>query len=242
MTQAGTALVVGGSGALGSAIAERLSERGHAVVATFATAAPAHVPGGITWVRFAAPDDDPRAITSAIEGTGRELRTVVFAMGIPSSKQTLVDTPTEECLRLFAVNAVAMVTVWREIHQVARAGSARVLAISSQAAATLSPRNGPYSASKAALEAFALTLAKEEAEHGVRINVLAPSIIASPQAEHIIALKGEVDPHTYYEHLPWRRALNIAEAAETAVSLVDDDSWRYVSGQIFRLAADIPHQ
>lgn len=242
MTAAGTALVVGGSGALGSAVAERLSERGHAVVATFATTAPANGPGGITWVRFAAPDDNPGAITSAIEGTGRELTTVVFAMGIPSGKQTLVNTPAAESLELFAVNALALVTVWQGIHQVARAGSARVLVVSSHAAATLSPRNGPYSASKAALEAFALTLAKEEAGHGVRINVLAPSIIASPQAEHIIALKGEVDPQTYYQRLPWHRALTVAETADTAVSVVVDEGWSYASGQTFRLAADIPQQ
>lgn len=243
MTAPGTALVIGGSGALGSAIVTRLHERGHPVVATFASARPAAGPDAVTWIRFVVPEDDAQPIATVLAAAEQALTTVVFAVGAPSSKQTLVNTGAAESARLFTVNALALVTVWQAIYRAARAGAARVLVVSSQAAAAPSPRNGPYSASKAALEAFALTLAKEEAEYGVRVNVLSPSIIASPQAEHVIALKGETDATAYYKRLPWRRALSLAEVADTAVSVACDEGWRYASGQILRLSADVlPHK
>jgi NAD(P)-dependent dehydrogenase (short-subunit alcohol dehydrogenase family) len=240
MSAWGTALVVGGSGALGGAIAGLLRERGHDVLATYCGRGPLSL-DKVGWVRFDARDPDTAVdVSRAVEAPSRKLDVLVYAAGSASSKHMLADTPAEECAELFAVNALGLAVLWRALHPAARAGAARVVVISSQAALSRTPGNGPYSASKAALEAIALTLAKEEAGYGVRANVLSPSLIASPQAEHVIALKGENDVEGYYRRQPWGRALSLKEAAEAAVAVVCDEAWRYASGQILRLAADIP--
>jgi NAD(P)-dependent dehydrogenase (short-subunit alcohol dehydrogenase family) len=100
-------------------------------------------------------------------------------------------------------------------------------------------RNGPYTASKAALEAVALTLAKEEAGSGVRVNIVAPSLVESPQAQTVLARKGVTDTAVYYAGLPWGRALSVDEVAEVIVGIGADEQWRYLTGQVLRMAADI---
>ncbi|WP_433635552.1 SDR family oxidoreductase [Nocardia sp. CA-120079] len=241
MSAPGTALVVGGSGVLGAEIAVLLRDRGHSVVVT-STAPIDRGTAGMEWVRFDARDGDATSLVRAIDSFSQPLDVLVYAAGTSSSKARLAETPLAESAELFTINAVGLHAVWRAVCAAARAGETSVLVISSQAAATCTPGNGPYSASKAALEAFALTLAKEEAEHGVRVNVLSPSLIASPQAERVLALKGEHDAEGYYRGLPWGRALGVAEVAEVAVNVVCDAAWRYASGQIVRLAADIPQR
>lgn len=236
------AVVAGASGALGAAVARCLTERGFHVVATFCATEPvgATVPG-MTWVRFdarrAATAD---AVADAVRSTGLPLSAVVYAIGSPSSKRRLADSPVEEAADLFTVNALGLVALWRAVAPAARSASARVVAVGSQATRALGAGNGPYSASKAALEAFALTLAKEEARHGVRVNVVAPSLIASAQAERILALKGVTDPQAHYRTLPWGRALDLAEVAEAVTHLAADPAWAYLSGQVLPLAADVP--
>ena len=236
----GTALVVGASGALGAAIAARLRARGYLLVATHAASSPPPPASGWTWARFDARDGESGEVAVALTACGEPLEVVVYAAGAASSKRELAASPPGELADLFAVNALGLASLWRGVHELARAGRARVLAVGSQAAATCTPGNGPYAASKAALEALALTLAKEEARHGVRVNVLSPSIIASPQAERIIALKGESDAEAYYRKLPWGRALSLEEVADAAASLAADATWSYLSGQVVPLCADIP--
>jgi NAD(P)-dependent dehydrogenase (short-subunit alcohol dehydrogenase family) len=53
---------------------------------------------------------------------------------------------------------------------------------------------GAYGASKAAFEAFAFTLAKEERQHGVRVNVVAPGVIDTDMGRAAVAaITGETN-------------------------------------------------
>ncbi|MFJ8957421.1 SDR family oxidoreductase [Streptomyces sp. NPDC102381] len=227
-------LVVGGTGALGAAVAKLLTKRGLATVATYSGAPPD--PGlvpGTRWVRFdAAAPDTAANITAAVAAAGLPLTCVVYAAGIPSSRLPLAATPLAELAELFSVNAQGLVAMWQSVAPVARRSGTSLVVISSQAARTLSAGSGPYSASKAALEALALTLAEEEAAHDVRVNVIAPSLISSPMADRISA-------RTRGNHLPWGKALELAEVAEAAVALGCDSTWRYLSGQVLQLDAPI---
>ncbi len=49
--------------------------------------------------------------------------------------------------------------------------------ISSVATAQMAPFGAPYNMAKAALEALAATLAKEERDRGVHVNVVAPGLV-----------------------------------------------------------------
>src|SRR5256886_7348468 len=178
-------------------------------------------------------------MAEAVRANGRPLRRMVYAAGVGSTKRPVVETPLDEFQQLWQVNALGFVAIWHAVAGPARADAASVVAISSEAARTAGGGNGPYSASKAALETILLTLAKEEAAHGVRVNIVSPSLVASPMAETMLAHKGIEAPAEYYAALPFGRALEAGEVAELVVDVAAGEHWRYASGQIVRLAADV---
>jgi 3-oxoacyl-[acyl-carrier protein] reductase len=227
------AVVAGGSGAIGRAIVDRLAVD-HNVIATHRTP---HTDdrADVCWVPYTAGSRAAYAIRDAVDN--RPVAVLAYLPGAASTKRTVATTPVDEYTDLFAVNAAGLVAVWQAVAESARAGQARVLAMSSEAARTAGAGNGPYSASKAALEAIAHTLAAEEATHGVRVNVLAPSLVDTPQAAQILAHKGVTNTAAYFAGLPWARPLAIDEVADLAVSVLTTPAWAYATGQIIRLAA-----
>jgi len=232
------ALVVGGSGAIGAAVMDVLLGLGYAIVATHRRPdEPGGWSGKVTWARFDTADRDCPALDEALSGDLRPLQIVVYAVGTPSSKATVADTDVSEWEELFAVNALGLALVWRIVAKRARRAQARMVVISSQATRTISAGSGPYSASKAALEAIALTLAKEEYPAGVRVNVVSPSLVDSPQARQVLARIGVADSAKHYRGLPWRRALQPSEVAGVVASLAHDPDWAYATGQVFQLGA-----
>lgn len=232
------ALVVGGSGAIGAAVVDRLFKRGHTVLATCRGGEQPAGEAAVTWVRFDATEPDSATrIAEALDTEHDPLRTIIYAAGAGSTKRTVGDTPLSEFNLLWQVNAAGLVAVWQAVARSARAGAARVVAVSSETVRSAGAGNGPYTASKAALEAIATTLAKEEAAHGVRVNVVSPSLVASPMAETLLRHKDVPDPAAYYATLPWGRALETAEVADLVVEVATGEHWRYATGQVFRLAA-----
>lgn len=165
------------------------------------------------------------------------LRAVFACIGAPSTKRTITDTPVAEFESVHQANVISLVRTWHAIADRARQDNASVLAVGSDAGQAARPNNDPYTAAKAALEALVATLAKEEHPHGVRVNLLAPSLIDSPLAHHVMSLKGVTDPATYYAQLPWGRALTLEEAAATCIDLATAKHWAYATGQIYRLGA-----
>lgn len=234
------ALVVGGSGAIGSAVIERLSKRGLSLVATYRDHERPARNGSVTWIRFDA--DEPTTadrVAEVVRADGRPLRTVIHAVGVGSTKRLVADTPLEEFGELWQANALSLVALWRAVAPLARENGASVVALSSETTQTAGAGNGAYTASKAALEAIALTLAKEEAVYGACVNVVAPSLVASSMAETMLAYKGVTNPAAYYAALPSGRALTVDEVAELVVEVAVAEHWRYASGQIIRLSANI---
>ncbi len=231
------ALVAGASGAIGEAVLSGLLDRGWTVVATYRSGTPAPRPG-VHWIRFDGnSSDDIAQLTSALATINGTLSAVVCTIGKPSSKKTVAETPAWEYGEVFEGNVTAVVRLWHAVHDRAREGSAGLVLLSSDTTSTLRPGNGAYSAAKAGLEALASTMAVEEAPYGVRVNVIAPSLVDSPLAERVLTLKGVTKPGEYYLGLPWGRALTAREVAKVAIDVVTGPHWQYVSGQTIRLAA-----
>jgi 3-oxoacyl-[acyl-carrier protein] reductase len=232
------ALVIGGSGAIGRAITEELIGLGYAVLASHRSPVPPMSDTKVRWVYFDATTGTCDQVSAALGDERQPLQVVVFATGIASSKAAIFDTPTAEWHSLISVNAFALVQVWQAIAGRARSASARVVVISSETVRTAGAGNGPYTASKAALEAIALTLAKEEAKHGVRVNIVSPSLVDSPQARTILASKGVIEVAHHFQSQPWGRVLEPAEVAAVVAALAHEPYWQYATGQVIRLAAN----
>jgi NAD(P)-dependent dehydrogenase (short-subunit alcohol dehydrogenase family) len=229
-----TLLVLGGSGAVGSAAARQALRRGLRVVVTRRSGPPREDADGIEWLAYRAGDDgclEPLA-ESVRE---RTLRAVLFAIGMPSSKRTIAETPPEEWRTLAMVNVGSLLHVLPAIMEPLRTAAGSLVVLSSDAAVTQRPTSGPYTATKAALQSVAVTLAREEAVNGVRVNVLAPSLIRSPMAEEVLRRKGVSDPEAHYRALPWGRPLDADEVAAACLAVALDPSWRYASGRVIPL-------
>lgn len=230
------AVVGGASGAIGEAAAQRLVACGWTVIGTYRRDRPKPAPG-ITWTYFDGADEEGTSELQQVLAVHPEpLKAVICCFGAPSSKLSVVDTDPDEFDAVFLGNVTSVVRLWQTVARKARQGDAGVVLLSSDTTATLRPGNAAYSAAKAGLEALATTLADEEAEHGVRVNVLAPSLVASPLAEAVLARKGVTNLDDYYRSLPWGRPLAPAEVGGVAVEIATAPHWRYASGQVVRLA------
>ncbi|WBQ02330.1 SDR family NAD(P)-dependent oxidoreductase [Kribbella sp. CA-293567] len=121
-----------------------------------------------------------KAVSGVIERHGRIDGLVAGAAVQP--RAAVVDIDPEDWTRTLKVNLDGVVwacqaVVPRMVEQ--RSGS--VIVFTSGIASTGFPGAAAYASSKAALAAFARTLAAEVAEHRVRVNVVAPGVIDTEQ-------------------------------------------------------------
>lgn len=108
---------------------------------------------------------------------------------------------------------------------------ADVVMISSVAAVTFGATGGTYSAAKAALEALAYTLAKEEREHGIRVNVVAPGLVETEMGEALVRFTQGVESIRELESRQPFGTLCQPEDIANAVRFLVSDDGRYITNQ-----------
>ena len=90
--------------------------------------------------------------------------------------------------------------------------------------------SGPYAVAKAGVMALTRQLALELGEFGVRVNCVAPGVIASGRLKKVLALGGEDrGPEGPLSHIPMGRVGTVAETAALVVALCTDDA-AYMTG------------
>ncbi|WP_159501262.1 SDR family NAD(P)-dependent oxidoreductase [Microbacterium sp. 18062] len=179
----GTALVTGGAGGLGFAIARRLAVGGDRVViadidetaAAAAAAALAENGTEATGVRLDVTDEADVVEVIARVDARWPLTTVVNNAGVAFS-EPLVETTAAQFERLFAVNVTGTFLVLREaVRLMTPRAAGAIVNICSTSSFTAS--TGPmaaYDASKGALAMLTRATARECARTGIRINGVAP--------------------------------------------------------------------
>src|SRR6266498_5595676 len=127
------ALVIGGTGTIGTAVIDRLVKRGHAVVATYRNQERPVRDGETTWARFDAEEPaTAAAVAEAVRADGRTLRTLIYTVGVGSTKRSVVETPLDEFEQLWQANALGFVAIWQAAAELARADGASVVVVSSE--------------------------------------------------------------------------------------------------------------
>ena len=110
--------------------------------------------------------------------------------------------------------------------------------ISSIAAQSLNPGFGVYSVSKAALEAMAHTLAREEKTHGMRVNMIAPGLVDTDMGRKIVqATGGPNDIRDVDSRSPFGFVCTAEDIAATVAHLCSKDG-RYITNQRITIAGD----
>jgi NAD(P)-dependent dehydrogenase (short-subunit alcohol dehydrogenase family) len=178
-----TALVTGGTGGLGTATIEAFLAAGWRVVAPARPGSVDRLPAGVV----AVPADltDPAgaadAIAAATGDPAAPLKAVVNLVGGYAGGGLIADTPIDEFEAMFTANLrPTYLTTAAALPHLVAAGGGTVVCVSSRAAVAPFPGAAGYVASKAAVLAFAETVAVEYKKQHVRCNTVLPSVIDTP--------------------------------------------------------------
>ncbi|HEY3716475.1 MAG TPA: SDR family oxidoreductase [Jatrophihabitantaceae bacterium] len=116
---------------------------------------------------------------------------LVCNAGIASSGHSAADSTDAEYEKLWRVHFLSNIALARAaLPSMRQSGTGRIVFISSAYAALRPAGTGPYVAAKSALEAAAEVMAKEERAHGIRINIVAPGLVATDMGDRLVQAGG----------------------------------------------------
>ncbi len=195
--------------------------------------------GGGTAAAYQAAVGDDEAVavmTEAVRSDLGEIDILVSNAGTASRGRPVAETEPEEYLRLMTVQALGPIALIRSLLPGMRARPrADIVAVSSAITGYAPPNSAPYTMAKAALEMAARTLAREERRHGIRVNVVAPGLVATDMGERLVRAVDGRALHDLDAGYPVGRVCLPEDVAGVVAFLVGPDCG-YVTGQ--RLVID----
>jgi 3-oxoacyl-[acyl-carrier protein] reductase len=236
MSTTRTAIVTGASGGIGSAVAERLAADGFAVVVHYAgnadraeqTVAAITASGGQAEAMRAdvADETEVSALFDRAEQAYGGIDVVVHTAGVmllaPLAKADLADVD-----RMLRTNVRGTIVVAQQAARRVQPGGA-IVTFSSTVVRRAQPTYAAYAASKGAVDAITLVLARELRGRDITVNAVAPGPTATP-----LFLDGK-DEATV-EHLaklaPLERLGTPEDIASTVAFLAGPDG-RWINGQV----------
>lgn len=236
------ALVTGAAQGIGRAIAERLARDG-ATVAVNGLRHDARVDevvaatGGLP-----APADvsDPAAVSEMVDHLEARIGTVdvLVVNHAYMTMAPLVDHDLDDWWRVVDTNlGGAFHLVQAVLPGMLRAGTGRIVLVSSEWGVTGWPGATAYAASKAGLISLTKTLGRELAPQGVIVNAVAPGVIDTPQLEVDAQAAGTTRDQiikAYADTIPMGRVGRPEEIAATVALLADPRMSAFV-GQVLQV-------
>ncbi len=236
------ALVTGGGRGIGKGIALGLAADGFDVAVTYRrdgeaaaeTVAEIEATGRAGLAiqgDVSVPDDNSRNVAEVIDRFGA-FHAVISNGGIASRGRAVVDTEADELQRVMATHALGPHHLFSvAVPHLRTHDRADIVAISSVATISHGANGAPYSMGKAALESLALTLAKEEREHGIRVNIVAPGLVETDMGRRLVkGAAGIEDITSLNEMMPFGRVCQPEDIAG-AVRFFVSDGAGYVTGE-----------
>ena len=227
--RAGGALVVGGSGGLGSVVADLLAARGARVGVTYRSTPVEREPawqldlddlGSVAGV-----------VSSAVSALGG-LHTLVHAAGPHVPMRHLSRVGPQDMAAQLQADSAAFFAVVHAALPALRDAQGSVVAVTTAATTRFPVRDGLSSAPKAEVDALVRGLAAEEGRYGVRLNCVGPGMLTDGMAARLIA-SGDLDERALditRANIPLRRFGSAQDVAE-AVCFLASDRASFITGQ-----------
>jgi NAD(P)-dependent dehydrogenase (short-subunit alcohol dehydrogenase family) len=180
-------------------------------------------------------EDDEQMAVAVLDDFG-VVDILVHAAGIASRGAPVVKTEPSELDRVLRTHAVAAHHLCRLlVPSMRKRPRGDVVFISSVAARLLAANGAPYNMAKAALEALAMTLAKEEQRHGIHVNVVAPGLVDTEMGRRLVkGAMGIEDISTLDATAPFGRVCRPEDVAGVVAFLCSEEAG-YVTGQIIEV-------
>lgn len=236
----GTVIVTGGSRGIGRATAMLLAGLGYHVALTFcndraaaeSTADTIQSAGGrATPLRLRMPEDDVtdwfRQVDAFVES---QLVGLVNNAACVPTRHHLIEADLDDWRLALDVNVLGLASLCREAivrMAVSRGGAGgSIVNVSSQVASFGSPGLAGYAASKGAVNAFSLSLARECGPDGIRVNVVSPGLIVDADNA-----RGNDHQRSQVAQIPLGRLGNPTDVGELIAWLISPKA-AFVTGTI----------
>lgn len=176
-------------------------------------------------------EEDADMVSRAIADFGH-IDILVNNAGLASRGLSVADTDPAEMERVVRTHAFGphylSKLVLPSMREQARGD---IVMISSGTTRVYVPFGAPYNMGKAAMEALALTLAKEERPNGIHVNIVAPGLVETEMGRRLVkATQGIDDLRKLDANMPFGHVCKPEEVADAVRYLVSDRA-SYVTGQ-----------
>ncbi|AWK71227.1 dehydrogenase [Rhodococcus oxybenzonivorans] len=237
-----SALVTGGTGGIGSAVARRLADLGHHVAITYRSHADVAADlvteleqTGVTCAAFSTDLVDELRVAEVVRQTVEHfggLDVLIHAAGphIPMVHLSQI-TPKDYAVHL-EQEAVAFFTVVRAALPALRESAGSVVAVTTAATSRYPVRDGLSAGTKGAVEQLVKGFAAEEGRFGVRFNSVGPGMLTDGMAQRLIQ-SADLDQRALdvaMSRIPLRRFGTATDIAE-AVCFLASDRAGFITGQ-----------
>src|SRR5690606_7633029 len=229
------ALVTGGTRGIGATIAQRLLDAGAAVVVVGRSRTD-DIPASATFIAGdVSTNEGVKAIAEQALAALGGLDILVNNAG--GSKAFLGGTesiPDEEWQHDLALNLLAAVRLTNATLPALRASNAAsIVNISSSAATMPFPFSVHYGAAKAALDYYSRTLAVELGSTGIRVNVVTPGPISTPNSDEL-RKQFPISGDEWNQYVPLGRIGATEDIAEVVVLLASERG-KFLTGVNYRV-------
>ncbi len=237
-----TALVTGGGRGIGKAIALALAADGADIAVNYRkdadsaqeTVAEIEQLGRRARAYQASVDDrvaDEAMVTAALDELG-PIDILVNNAGIASRGRSVADTEFAEIERVVGTHAFGAFHLCQLlVPQMRERPRGDIVLVSSNATRSWMGWSSPYNMGKAALEALAFGLAKEERRNNIHVNVVAPGLVETEMGRRLVkGAAGVEDIRTLDAASPFGRVCQPADVAAVVRYLVSDAAG-YLTGE-----------